>query len=187
MKRLLTAVTALLLMLALCACQSGESAGTDTENSQTNENKTITLDLEAEADAIIAEYDISGGKRYSSESTEPGAFLDEELIRSYYGDATAMPDFGEVEAYAVYIDESKPIKPCEFGIFKMKDGADTEEFMLFLKARINLKIENAKAYPSMDTEPLKTAVFTEKDGYIWYAVVKGGNDDINKTLEGKFE
>ena len=68
----------------------------------------------------------------------------------------------------------------------MKDGANAEEFMLFLKARINLKIDNAKAYPSMDTEPLKTAIFTEKDGYIWYAAVKGGNEDINNILKGKF-
>ncbi len=185
MKRLLTAMIAFLLVLALCACGNSEAVSGDTE-SQT-ENKTVTLDLAAEADAIIAKYSISGGKRYSSESTEAGKYLDEDLIRSYYGDAAAMPNFDEVEAYDVYIDESKPIKPCEFGIFKMKDGANTEEFMLFLKARINLKLENAKAYPSMDTEPLKTAIFTEKGGYIWYAVVKGGNDDINKTLEGKFE
>ena len=67
----------------------------------------------------------------------------------------------------------------------MKDGADADQFILFLKARIDLKIQNAKAYPTMDTEPLKTAVFTKKGDYVWYCVVKGGNDDINKTLEGK--
>ncbi len=187
MKRFILILLSLLLAFSLCAC------GNDTESSSENgsegesEKQAVNLDLKAEANAIIAKYSLSGGRFYSSESTVAGEYLDEDLIRSYYGDAAAMPNFGEVEAYAVYIDESKPIKPCEFGIFKMKDGANTEEFMLFLKARIDLKIQNAKAYPSMDTEPLKTAVFTEKDGYIWYTVVKGGNDEIDKTLKGKFE
>ena len=188
MKRILFIALALLLAVSLCAC-GGEAGGTDTDTSTGAESskKTVELDLESEADAIIQKYSLSGGKRYSSKSTVAGEYLDEDLIRSYYGDLTEMPDFDSVEAYAVYIDESKPIHPCEFGIFKMKDGANTEEFMLYLKARIDLKIENAKAYPSMDTEPLKTAVFTEKDGYIWYAVVKGGNEAIDKELGGKFE
>ncbi len=185
MKRFVLMLTVLMLVFTLCACTDSES-DSSSEVADGNENNAVTLDLEAEADAIIQKYSLSGGKRYSSESETVGEYLDEDLIRSYYGDAAEMPNFGDVEAYAVYIDESKPIKPCEFGIFKMKDGANTEEFMLFLKARINLKIENAKAYPTMDTEPLKTAVFTEKGGYIWYCVVKDGNEDINKTLEGKF-
>ncbi len=171
MKRFILMLTVFMLVFTLCAC-SGEE-------------ETKVLDLQAEADAIIENYSLSGGQRYSSKSETLGEYLDEDLIRSYYGDAAEMPNFDEVEEYAVYIDESKPLNPCEFGIFKMKEGANTEEFMLFLKARINLKIDNAKAYPSMDTEPLKTAVFTEKGGYIWYIVVKGGNEDINKTLEGK--
>ncbi len=178
MKRFVLILTAFLLAVSLCACGSEESTSSEAE-------KTVVLDIEAEADAIIEKYSISGGKRYSSKSTTVGEYLDEDLIRSYYGDAAAMPDFTQVEAYAVYIDESKPIKPCEFGIFKMKNGADAEQFILFLEARINLKIENAKAYPTMDTEPLKTAVFGSKGGYVWYAVVKGGNADINTTLEGK--
>lgn len=186
MKRFVLILLSLLLAFSLCAC-GGETQTSEGNNADNEEKKTVTLDLEAEADAIITKYALSGGKRYSSASTVAGEYLDEDLIRSYYGDAAAVPDFNDVEAYAVYIDESKPIKPCEFGIFKMKEGANTDEFILFLRARIDLKIENAKAYPTMDTEPLKTAVFTEKDGYIWYAVVKDGNDDINKTLEGKFE
>lgn len=182
MKRFILILTIFVLIFTLCACSnsSNESSG-DVSN-----GSNAMLDLESEADAIIQKYSLTGGQRYSSESETTGEYLDEDLIRSYYGDAAEMPNFDEVEEYVVYIDESKPVKPCEFGIFKMKDGANTEEFMLFLKARINLKIDNAKAYPSMDTEPLKTAVFTEKDGYIWYSVVKGGNEDINKTLEGKF-
>lgn len=185
MKRFLLIAVALILALSLFSCGKEETeSGTE---SSADAQKKVELDVKAEANAIITKYSLSGGRLYNSDSTVAGEYLDEDLVRSYYGDAAAVPNFSEVEAYTVYIDESKPIKPCEFGIFKMKDGANVEEFMLFLKARINLKIQNAKAYPTMDTEPLKTAVFTEKDGYIWYAVVKGGNSDIDNTLKGKFE
>lgn len=143
------------------------------------------IDIEAEADAIIEKYALSGGTRYSSLSETAGEYLDEDLIRSYYGDASEMPDFGSVQAYVVYIDETKPIKPCEFGIFKMKDGADKDAFLAYLKARIDIKIQNAAAYPSMDTEALTTAKFTIKGDYIWYCAVKGGNEAINSDLEGK--
>lgn len=172
-----------LLTLALAACtdngdktDSGSASGSEPAKS---------IDIEAEADAIIAKYSLTGGKRYTSASQTLGEYLDEDLIRSYYGDAAEIPDFGSVEAYAVYIDESKPTNPCEFGIFKMKQGADTETFMAFLKARIDLKLENAKSYPTMDTSMLKTAKFTVKGGYIWYCAVKDGNSDINSSLEGK--
>lgn len=172
MKRILVCLlTFLLLTLPLTSCDG--------------EKKNATLDIEAEASAIIEKYSLSGGTRYTSTSTVLGEYLDEDLIRSYFGDAAAVPDFGSVEAYAVYIDESKPILPCEFGIFKMKEGADSEAFMAFLKARIAMKIENAKAYPTMDTTMLKSAKFVEKDGYIWYCAVKDANDEINATLEGK--
>lgn len=142
-----------------------------------------TLDIEAEADAIIEKYSLSGGIRYSSLSETAGEYLDETLANDYFGEA----DFGSVAAYAVYIDQKKPTKPCEFGIFEMKEGADAETFKKFLEARINAKIENAKSYPSVDTEPLKTAKFTVKGKYVWYTAVKGGNDDINSTLEGKLD
>ena len=189
MKKIVLVLLSLLLTLSLCACgnetevSDGESAATDGSEPA----KVVELDLKAEADAIISKYSLSGGRRFTSSSQALGEYLDNDLIRSYYGDAVKMPDFGSVDSYEVYIDESKPIKPCEFGIFKMKDGADAETFISFLKARINKKIENAKAYPSMDTEPLKTAIFTSEGGYVWYAVVKGGNADIDSTLKGKFE
>lgn len=183
MKRFLLIVISLVLALSLISCDKEETS--NAESGEVSEQKKVELDIKAEVNAVLTKYSLSGGRLYNSDSTVAGEYLDEDLIRAYYGDATAMPNFAEVEAYSVYIDESKPIKPCEFGIFKMKDGANTEEFMLFLKARIDLKIQNAKAYPTMDTEPLKTAVFTEKDGYIWYAVVKDGNADIDNTLKGK--
>lgn len=185
MKRIILIITALMMLVMLCACGDSAQVSSDSAESDTASVGKTALDLKQEADSIIQQYSLSGGKRYSSGSTVTGEYLDEDLVRSYYGDAAEMPDFSQVEAYEVYIDESKPINPCEFGIFKMKDGADTDTFILFLKARIDLKLQNAKAYPSMDTEPLKTAVFTSKGGYVWYTVVKDGNADINKALEGK--
>lgn len=172
MKKTLSLLLAfLLLSVSLTACGDKES---------------VELDLSAEADNIISTYSLSGGTRYTSASQVLGEYLDEDLIRSYYGDAAEVPNFGDVEAYVVYIDESKPILPCEFGIFKMKDGADTDSFVAYLRARIDMKIQNAKAYPSMDTSMLTTAEFTVKDGYIWYCAVKDANDAINSSLENKF-
>ncbi len=173
MKRfILSILSLLLLVLSLSACG-------DTK-------EPVNLDLSAEADHIISTYSLSGGTRYTSASQVLGEYLDEDLIRSYYGDAAEVPNFDDVESYVVYIDESKPILPCEFGIFKMKEGADADAFAAYLQARIDMKIQNAKAYPSMDTSMLTTAKFTVKDGYIWYCAVKDANDAINSSLESKF-
>ena len=146
----------------------------------------VVLDLEAEAKAIMDTYGLDIGKKYSSASTTLGEYLDEDLIRSYSGDLTSIPDFGTVESYVVYIDETRPTLPCEFGLFKMKEGADANAFVAYLKARIDLKIENSKAYPTMDTSMLTTAKFVIKDNYVWYIAVKDGNDKINSSLEAKF-
>ncbi len=159
----------LLLCILLTACQ-----GT---------GKTAEMDIEQQADQIIGTYDLTTGNRYSSLSQVEGEYLDDELIRSYYGDPLVQPDFTQVEAYAVYIDESRPTLPSEFGIFRMTPDADKELFKDFLQARIDLKLFNAVAYPTMDTEPLETAVVMEKGDYIWYCVVKDANDQINTQLE----
>ncbi len=171
MKRSISLALALILLtLCLVSCKK----------------EPVVLDLKAEADAILTTYKLESGNLYSSASTVLGEYLDEDLIRSYYGDLTSMPDFNSVESYVVYIDETRPTLPCEFGLFKMKEGADAQAFIAYLKARIDLKIENAKAYPSMDTTMLVSAKFVEKDGYIWYCAVKDANDSISSALEEKF-
>ena len=157
----------LVLVLLLAGCQGGKAGA----------------DIEAEADKILQDYSLTTGTRYSSLSQTPGEYLDDELIRAYYGDALDQPDFGSVEAYVVYIDETRPTLPAEFGIFKMKDGADTELFMAYLQGRIDLKLQNAIAYPTMDIAPLQTAVVDEGNGYIWYVVIKDGNADIHSRLQ----
>ncbi len=180
MKRFFALMICIFMLFSFASCKSDD-------NVSGGESKAVeaakTIDIEAEADAIISKYSLSGGLRYSSLLTEAGKYLDETLVFDYYDEA----DFDSVAAYAVYIDQKKPTLPCEFGIFEMKDGADAESFKSFLEARINAKIENAKSYPSVDTEPLKTAKFNIIGKYVWYCAVKGGNDDINSTLEGKLK
>ena len=107
MKRIISlALVMILAVLALVSCGK----------------EPVNLDLEVEAKAIMDAYGLENGKKYSSASTTLGEYLDEDLIRSYYGDLTSIPDFGTVEAYVVYIDETRPTLPCEFGLFKMKSS-----------------------------------------------------------------
>lgn len=183
MKRILVLFLAFAMLLAFAACENAPDASSDNSASadKSGEAAEKTMDMVAEADAIIEKYALEGGERFSSSSSEGANPLDEDLIFDFFGEA----DFSQVEGYELYIDQTKPLKPCEFGIFKLKDGADAETFILFLKARIDENIALSKSYPNMDTEPLKTAKFTHKGNYVWYCAVKGGNDDINTTLEGK--
>ncbi len=172
MKRFLLILLSAFMLLTIVSCGSEE---------ETSSTEPKDIDVLAEANAIMEKYSLNGGEFY----TTGGKILDEDLIRSYYGDATVSPDFSEVEAYAVYIDETKPLKPCEFGIFKMKEDADKEQLAAFLQTRINLKLQNAIAYPTLDTEPLKTAKVTIKGNYVWYCVVSKSNEEIDNNLKGK--
>ena len=175
MKRLLLLLTAFALLFSLAACRQ-------TQEPETTSDLPDQPDLAALADSIVQTYALSGGLRYSSSSTIEGEYLDDDLIRSYYGDILSAPNFEEVEAYEVYIDESNPTQPCEFGLFRMRDGADAEQFLSFLRARIDLKIGNAVAYPTMDTEALTTAKFSQSGAYLWYCAVKGANAEIDQMF-----
>ena len=142
--------------------------------------------ISAAAEEILSTRSLSGGLRFSSApKSEEVSRLDDDLIRSYFGDAADVPDFTKVANYELYIDESKPTLPCEFGIFELSDESYAETFILYLKARIDLKIENAKMYPSVDTETLKNAKFTVQGKYVWYVVIKGENAAVDELLTGK--
>lgn len=175
MKRTFLLLTALALLFTFAACRQ-------TQEPETTSDLPDQPDLAALADSIVETYALSGGLRYSSSSTIEGEYLDDDLIRSYYGDVLSAPSFEDVEAYEVYIDESNPTQPCEFGIFQMRDGADTELFLSFLRARIDQKINNAIAYPTMDTEALTTAKIAQSGAYLWYCAVKGANAEIDQIL-----
>ena len=167
-KRLLILCLAVLLAFSLTACGVKE------------------FDIVSAAEEILSSRSLSGGLRFSSvPKSEEVSRLDDDLIRSYFGDAADVPDFSKVANYELYIDESKPTLPCEFGIFELSDESYAETFVLYLKARVDLKIENAKMYPSVDTETLKSAKFTIKGKYVWYVVIKGENDAVDQLLTDK--
>ena len=176
MKRIL--IIAFAFLLALCCVSCGEKE----ETSSVSKDAPKEVDPLSEANAIIAKYELSGGTLYTPDGEDP---LDDDLILSYFGDATSVPDFSLVETYALYIDETKPISPCEFGIFKMKDGKDAETLKAFLDARIRMKLQNAALYPDMDTTALTTAKVSVKGEYVWYCAVKGANAEIDASLRGE--
>ena len=182
-KILLFLLTISLLSLPMSACTEDKDA--DSQTVEASEEKSVVLNLTAEAHNILEKYNLSGGLLYSSESNTPGEYLDEDAIRGYYGDAVTMPDFSCVESYVVYIDESKPILLCEFGIFKISDQEKAEAFLVYLQARINKKIQNSIAYPSVDTSMLKNAIYEIRNGYLWYIAVKDANTAISDTLKSK--
>ena len=172
MKRILTMLLSAVLLLLCVACgEKGDDAPASRE-----------IDVLAEAQGILSRYELSGGTFYTPGGEDE---LDEDLILSYFGDATAAPDFSLVETYALYIDETKPISPCEFGIFKLKNASDAETLKAFLDARIRMKLQNAALYPDMDTSALTSAKVTVLGNYVWYCAVKGANDAIDASLKGE--
>lgn len=168
MKRIAAIVLSALLALFCASC--GESSYAPKE-----------LDVISEANEILSHYGLSGGTLYTPDGED---VLDNDLILSYFGDAASVPDFSLVETYALYIDETKPISPCEFGIFKMKDSKDAETLKAFLEARIQMKLRNAALYPDMDTSALTSAKVTVMENYVWYCAVKDANDAIDARLRG---
>lgn len=175
MKRIFALLLALVSLLAFVSC--------DKKAEDENEEKEA-FDIFAQADSIIEANSIEGGFLYLSNAEKDEEKLDPDLIRSLYGDVASVPDFEQVEEYAVYVGSST-VKPCEFGIFKMTDDADAEQFMLYLQARIDGKIQHAKSYPEIDDEAWTTSVLESKNGYVWYLAIKGVNSDINSEIKEK--
>lgn len=184
MKKYTLAVFAILACLLLSACSggSGESSAGSSGAAAESTPAAKDIDIAAEANAFIEKYSLSGGLYYTAAGS---AKLDEDLLRGYFGDATESPELSAFSDYALYIDETKPLKPCEFGIFRLNAGADKGVFMQFLRSRIDAKLLLSKAYPSMDTSMLKTAVFGSAGDYVWYAAVSDANEYIDTTLKEK--
>ena len=128
-------------------------------------------------DEFVAE---ARGYTYSSDSDI--WTLDEDMVRSVYGDAGEMPDYQSLTEYFVYLDTTTPTDPCEFGIFKLNDQADKALFRDFLKARVAMLLANAKNYPSVKTGALKTAELGAQGNYVWYFVISGRNAEANSRL-----
>ena len=174
-KRIAAAI--LLLALALCAASCAE--------------KINDTDVCATGAEIMAQY-VPEGAGYiyrlrEAGEGEKGYAIDAEEFASYYGDAAESPDFAKIADCFLYIDETAPTKPCEFALIKLADAGYAETLTSFFKARIDLKIENAKSYPDVDTSALKNAVFASKGVYVWYIAVKDSAADIDSFILGKLK
>ncbi len=167
MKKIIVLILAAVLLLAAC-----------TPESNSGENGADALNTKQLVEKITADYNLSGGTYYSSFSENLGEYLDADTLLSLYGDMGEVPDLASVTEYCVYIDGSDPNLQKEMGIFLAKSDADKELFLSFMQSRIAAMLENAKNYPSVDTEPLKNAEFFIKGDYIVYIVVKSDASDI---------
>ena len=129
----------------------------------------------------------TGGYIFSSDAGEDtnSYLFDDDIVRSYYGDAAEYPDFSGVDSYYAYIDSSTPTQPCEFGIFKLTENADKQLFQSFLKARVTQMLANAKNYTTVEKTALQTAEFGIKGNYVWYSVIKDHNTDVNDLIESR--
>ncbi|MBE6750386.1 MAG: DUF4358 domain-containing protein [Ruminococcaceae bacterium] len=146
--------------------------------------KTLNVDTDALIEKIVADYKMENGFVFTSSSQNLGEYLDEDLIISYYGDATEYPDFSKISKYCVYVDESDPKLITDVGIFEMGDTEYAETFMKFIKARIDAKIADGLAYSDIDVATLKKAVIKQKANYVYYAVGKDSSD-IVKDIESE--
>lgn len=162
-------ILALITVLFITACTpSGDTSKTD----------SAVLNTKQIAEKIISDYSLSGGNIYSSYSETLGEYLDDDTLLSLYGDMGEVPDLSSITEYCVYVDGTDPNLQKEFGIFLAKSGTDKELFLSFMRSRIAAMLENAKNYPSVDTEPLKNAEFFVEGDYIVYVVVKTDGSDI---------
>lgn len=164
---------AAVLFCLLASCSAGE---------------TVLVSATGVVRDIATDYALTEGFLFSSDSSEEGEYLDEDLISTYYGDGEKAPDFGIVEDYGVYIDESDAKVMCEVGLFRLKADADWQAFQGFLKNRIAVRLSNAKSYPDIDKSTLKGARFGHLGPYVYYVVLKGESaavaDRIERTLLG---
>ena len=175
MKRITAILLAMVFLLAFVSCDKKTEDGNGEKEA---------FDLFKEANSIVESKSLTEGFLYLSNAEKVEDKLDADTIHSLYGDILSDPDFSQVEEYAVFIGDSS-VNPCEFGIFKMTDDADTEQFMLYLQARIDEKLEQAKSYPEIDDEAWTSAKLESKNGYIWYLAIKGANDEINTQIKEK--
>lgn len=176
MKKIIILVLTAVLLITACT----PADGTSKDNAEQLNTKQLV-------EKIAADYSLSGGTYYSSYSETLGEYLDEDTLLSLYGDMGETPDMSAVTEYCVYIDGSDPNLQKELGIFLTKSGTDKELFLSFMRSRIAAMLENAKNYPSVDTEPLKNAEFFIEGDYIVYVVVKTHASDIADFIKDSID
>lgn len=181
---LLIAAAMLVSCMGLCSCSKEEDDISDAgvTDSGVQAGETSAVSAREVVEGLTAEYSLTGGYIFSSESTEYGEYLDEDMISSYYGDGAESPDFGSVTEYCVYIDETDALMLNEIGAFKMTPDADRELFKAYLQARIDNKILQAERYPDIDVAALLKAVVADSGDWVYYSVLKNDSEAVAKKL-----
>lgn len=162
MKKLFALTMALASLL--CSC-GGETAGESTPA-----DPVVTINVDEVVGSVVTNYSLTDGFVFTSSSTEPGEYLDDDMILGYYGDAVDVPDFTKISEYCVYIDESNADVYTDVGVFKMADPAYAQTFVQYLEARVSDKIAEADQYPTRDVPTLEAAVFATYGDYVYYVV-----------------
>lgn len=196
MKKIAAVLLLLSLLITAASCGkeaaangSGDGAGSapaqaDNGGSSVDEASGNTVDSDALVRGICEKYALTDGFIFTSASTELGEYLDEDLIQSYYGDATDAPDFSKVADYCLYVDESDPDIIIDVGVFHMADPAYADTLMKYLQARIDVKIENGARYTNIDVATLKKSVVAKtKNGQYVYYVVSYSTAEIVSDIE----
>ena len=165
-----------ILCLSLFSCSSGKPAEngggspSDPSPSGNAAEAEKDVDLDALVGSICDKYGLTEGFIFTSSSEELGEYLDADLIQSYYGDASDMPDFDKVSSYCLYVDESDPNIIIDVGVFRMADVSYADTFMQYLQSRIDVKIENGARYTNIDVATLKKSVVSKSGSYVYYVV-----------------
>ena len=159
---------AALMLLSVSACAKNGGGATTSSSPAAEAKEPVNLD--ALIVGLTTQYEMTDGFVFSSSSTELGEYLDDDLIQSYYGDASVKPDFGKISEYCVYIDESSPYILTDVGAFRLTDPSYAEALMQFIQGRIDVRIENGARYPDIDVATLKKAVVAKAGDVVYYAV-----------------
>ncbi|MGN1346477.1 MAG: DUF4358 domain-containing protein [Eubacteriales bacterium] len=167
MKKVFALALMLLAAVLLVSCGTKEETKDDGNAAVDTE---VSVDVDAIVRGIVDRYGLTTGFVFTSSSTEPGEYLDEDLILGYYGDAVDVPDFSKISDYCVYIDESNADVYIDVGLFRMADPSYAKTFLSYLTARVDDKIAEADQYPTRDVPTLEAAVFETYGDYVYYVV-----------------
>lgn len=169
MKKIICFVLLLVFLVSAAACDENKDVGSITD---------IIKD-------VLSDNNLTEGKIYTSESETAGEYLDDDMIKGYYGNLFESPDFSLIDEYCVYIQDKNPLLQIEIGIFKVIDSNNNAMVRDFLQIRQDTILKNAVNYPSVDTEPFDNVIIDTVGNYTYYIAVKENRDEINKTITEK--
>lgn len=181
-KSIIVALLAVMLLTPLSACGKENTNAPVGDGADTAVTLNEAIDPDAIVGDICTEFSYLDGFTFTSSSTELGEYLDDDLIRSFYGDVNDVPDFTKVSSYCVYIDQSDARTLNDIGVFILSDASYADTLMQYLQARIDQKIANAANYPDFDVESLKKAI-VKKVGSTVYYVATADVDAIAPMLK----